>query len=308
MKIALFLLALWCVACQPNKAEQSSSTGVSLVVLGIAQDAGAPHIGCVKACCKSLTTKHQVVSLGVVDHNNQKNWLFEATPDLTEQLKELNEYANHSGPIPNGIILTHAHIGHYSGLMYLGKEALGAKQAPVLCLPKMKSFLQTNGPWSQLVNDSNIVLHQLLPNRDTALSNQLAITPLLVPHRDEYSETAGYLIKGPNKTALFIPDIDKWNKWEQDITEVIQQVDYAFIDGTFYDKNELPHRNIEEIPHPFISESIELFSKLNTTDKNKVFFIHFNHTNPLLQINSEAYNDLIAKGFNIARKGDQFDL
>ena len=37
------------------------------------------------------------------------------------------------------------------------------------------------------------------------MSYKYSVTPIQVPHRDEYSETAGYIIKGKNKKALFIP-------------------------------------------------------------------------------------------------------
>lgn len=66
-----------------------------------------------------------------------------------------------------------------------------------------------------------------------SLNKSLKITPFLVPHRDEYSETVGYKIEGDNKTALFIPDIDKWNKWNRDIIEEVKKVNYAFVDASF---------------------------------------------------------------------------
>lgn len=308
MKPILFFLSLLWLSCQPKANTSSVSSTVSLTVLGIAQDAGAPHIGCLKSCCKETTMKHKVVSLGVVDPIESKSWLFEATPDITAQLKALQKFSHFSTQVPDAIILTHAHIGHYTGLMYLGKEALGAKKVPVLCMPRLKSFLENNGPWSQLVNDSNIVARQLKANRDTALSNLVSLTTILVPHRDEYSETAGYIIQGPQKSALFIPDIDKWDKWNQDIREIIREVDYAFIDGTFYNGNELPHRNMQKIPHPFVVESMNRLRELPNTQKNKVYFIHLNHTNPLLNTSSEEAKALREAGYHIAQEGDQFIL
>jgi pyrroloquinoline quinone biosynthesis protein B len=308
VKPILFFLSLLWLSCQPKANTSSVSSTITLTVLGIAQDAGAPHIGCLKSCCKETTIKHKVVSLGLVDPTEGKSWLFEATPDITAQLKALQKTSHFSTQVPDAIILTHAHIGHYTGLMYLGKEALGAKKVPVLCMPRLKSFLENNGPWSQLVNDSNIVARRLKANRDTALSNLVSLTPILVPHRDEYSETAGYIIQGPQKSALFIPDIDKWDKWNQDIREIIREVDYAFIDGTFYNGNELPHRNMQEIPHPFVVESMNRLRELPNTQKNKVYFIHLNHTNPLLNTSSEEAKALREAGYHIAQEGDQFIL
>ncbi len=136
--------------------------------------------------------------------------------------------------------------------------------------------------------------------------NKLLI--LLVPHRDEFSETVGFFIEGPNKSALFIPDIDKWQLWDQNIKKWIKKVDYAFLDGTFYQNGEIPGRDMSEIPHPFIEESLELFEKLPAKEKEKVYFIHFNHTNPVLNSSSAAYQEVIKKGLNIAREMDRFAL
>ena len=86
----------------------------------------------------------------------------------------------------------------------------------------MYSFLENNAPWSQLVNLKNIQLNPLQNNKYVEPLKNLKITPILVPHRDEFSETVGYEIKGPNKTILFIPDIDKWGKWNQNLLDKIK--------------------------------------------------------------------------------------
>jgi pyrroloquinoline quinone biosynthesis protein B len=152
--------------------------------------------------------------------------------------------------------------------MFLGKEALNAKEVSVFGMPKMKSFLEKNGPWNQLVMNKNILIKEMISEEEVILSANLKVIPFLVPHRDEYSETVGYKIIGANKKALFIPDIDKWQKWERDIIKEIAKVDYAFLDATFFDAAEVNNRDISEIPHPFIIESMELFSKLTSEEKN----------------------------------------
>ena len=291
----------------------SKQNTVSIVILGTVQDAGSPHIGCEKECCASLFISpdptRKVVSLGLIDTENKKTYLFEATPDITEQVKTLKQYASwDANELPNGIFLTHAHIGHYTGLMYLGKEAINAKAIRTYAMPKMKGFLETNGPWSQLVSNENIVLYPLENQKEILLAPNLKVIPFTVPHRDEFSETVGYRIIGPNKSALFIPDIDKWEKWETNITAEITKVDYAFIDATFYDGEELNTRDISQIPHPFVSESMALFQRLTKEEKQKIYFIHFNHTNPLLDPKSEQASHVLANGFNIARFGDRISL
>ena len=68
------------------------------------------------------------------------------------------------------------------------------------------------------------------------------------------------------------------------------------------------NRDISEIPHPFIIESLELFNNLENIDKAKVYFIHLNHTNPVLNKNSEEYKRVILSGFNVAEPGMEFVL
>ena len=253
----LFLVAQ-AVVSQQNK--------VSLVVLGTVQDGCSPHIGCQKDCCAPLwdapDPTRKVVALGVIDHENGKTFLFEATPNLPEQLKLLKAAAGTERETPDGIFLTHAHIGHYTGLQFLGREALGAKNVAVYAMPKMSSFLAQNGPWSQLVALHNIALQDLNDQQPIQLTTNIKVTPFLVPHRDEFSETVGYRIEGPNQKVLFIPDINKWSKWKHDIREEIKKVDYAFLDASFFDGEEINNRDISEIPHPFVIESMALFLSL----------------------------------------------
>ena len=278
-----------------------------LVILGTLQDGGSPHIGCEKECCKNIDSSKKVVSLGLVDKASKKQFIVEASPDITSQIKILNEFSGNKNPV-DGILLSHAHIGHYSGLMYLGKEAKNASNIPVYAMPRMKLFLEKNGPWSQLVNLKNIQLSGLSNKEKITLTDKISVIPYQVPHRDEYSETIGFKIIGPNKTALFIPDIDKWEKWEMNIVEMIKEIDYAFIDGTFWDPTEVNNRNIAEIPHPLVKESMLKFSQLPAVEKSKIWFIHLNHTNPLLNSTSKEYQELISKGYHVAAIKQVFTL
>lgn len=318
--LLLFIFILLCCCKNENKSHTHQEmlppiplSGVSLIILGTMQDAGSPHIACEKECCKALflqpNPNRKVVALGLVDNTNEKTYLFEATPDITTQLKAMvRDDVKNTNALVDGIFLTHAHIGHYAGLMYLGKEATDAKSINVYAMPRMKHFLETNGPWDHLVLRNNINLIPLAHEETVNLTSSVNITPLLVPHRDEYSETVGYKIKGPNKTALFIPDIDKWDKWDKDIAELIKTVDYAFLDATFYSGTELNNRDISQIPHPFVIESLEKFSTLTDKDKSKIVFIHFNHTNPIINLESKAAKAVLAKGFNIATIHSVYDL
>ena len=312
MKLQLLLLSLLLhLSCQNSKPDSNQKnilktvvSETSLVVLGTVQDAGSPHIACKKECCKNLFEKpdslRKVVSLGVIDPQNNKSILFEATPDITAQVKNLKQFSNREHELPDAIFVSHAHIGHYTGLMYLGKEATNANQVPVYTMPRMKYFLENSGPWSQLVSNKNIVLQEIEHHKEIELSSNLRVVPFKVPHRDEFSETVGFKIIGPKKSVLFIPDIDKWEKWSTSILVEIEKVDYAFVDATFFDRKEINNRDISEIPHPFVVESMELFKKLPLEEKQKIYFIHLNHTNPILDLDSDAYKLVVEKGFKVA--------
>lgn len=246
-----------------------------------------------------------VTSLGIVDPISNETWMIDATPDFPKQFELLTQ--NNREKL-KGIFLTHAHVGHYTGLMHLGREVMGAKSIPVYAMPRMKKYLSSNGPWNQLVILDNIELNKLKNGKKVKLNKRMSITPFLVPHRDEYSETVGYKIQGPNKSLIFIPDIDKWEKWDKDIVNIASENDYALIDGSFYTANELPGRDMSEIPHPFIIESMAKFKSLSNNDKFKIHFIHLNHTNPALTNNSNAQNQIKNTGFNIAQRGQAFKL
>ena len=291
--------------------DKTSKANQYITILGTAQDGGFPHIGCQKECCdlyyKGELPKQKVVSLGLIDKESNQKFLFEATPDISTQLADLEKNHLKTNTIIDGVFITHAHIGHYAGLLYFGREALGKKDIPVHVMPKMKNFLQKNGPWSQLIDLQNIACSDLQKDSTITVSSSLKVTPFLVPHRDEFSETVGYRIDGKNKSALFIPDINKWEVWEKNIVKEVAKVDYAFIDATFYKDGEI-NRPMSEIPHPFIEETIELFKDETIQTKNKVVFIHFNHTNPALQPNSIERNELELLGYRVATEGDVFGL
>ena len=309
--IILLLFLIQCSSPVKDDLEQGTTNEPYLIVLGNVQDAGTPQAGCQKSCCTDLfenpdPTK-MVVSLGLVEAKTQSSWLFEATPDLPRQMKMLAKEIHSRSETPNGIFLTHAHIGHYTGLMFLGHESMGAENVSVYAMPRMKEYLEENGPWNQLISFNNITINSLGDESKVELTDNLSVTPFLVPHRDEYSETVGYKISGPNKSAIFIPDIDKWRKWQKDISSEIASVDYAFLDATFFDGNEV-NRDMSEIGHPFVVESLELFKNLSVEEKAKIHFIHFNHTNPLLNPESAQSKLVLERGFKIARFKDRFGL
>jgi pyrroloquinoline quinone biosynthesis protein B len=287
----------------------AAQPGPRALVLGIAQDGGVPHIGCRQDLCVAAradpSRRHRVASLGLVDADGAR-FLIDATPDLPSQVESLwgsEEPADRQRPLA-GILLTHAHVGHYAGLMYLGREALGARGVPVYATPRMCRFLRENGPWSQLVSLGNIELREITPGQEVALSPRLHVTPLAVPHRDEYSDTVAFRVRGPERALLYVPDIDKWERWDRRIEEEVARVDVALLDGTFFEPSEIPGRSLSEIPHPLVGETA---ARLGASLRPRVRFIHLNHTNRLLW-EPQRLDEPSLRGLAVARPGEELGL
>lgn len=293
----------------PATAEDAQICQRELVVLGAGQDAGAPQIGNADDGGQRLLPS----SIALIDREMGQRFLFDATPAITEQLALLDELEPpQRGLGIDGIFLTHAHIGHYLGLAYLGREAAGASQIPVFAMPRMAEFLRANGPWSQLTKLENIELTELREVELKPINNTLWLWPFPVEHRDEYSETVGHLIITSGKNAIYLPDIDSWDEIGEisggDLSDLISLVDYAFVDATFWDDNELKGRDMSEIPHPRITQTMDLLQDLPAAERAKVHFIHYNHTNPIRDPSSAESQEIAERGFNVARRGDRICL
>jgi pyrroloquinoline quinone biosynthesis protein B len=299
LRMNVFLLIVF-TAC----ASTPVSTAPYAVVLGIAQDGGYPQAGCNRPDCiaawRDPKLRQRVASLAIVDPQSHQRWIIDATPDFPSQLRTLEEIAPraNAAPLLDGVLLTHAHIGHYLGLAQLGREVLGTRSIKTYAMPRMREFLEHNGPWDQLVHLHNIELVPLEDGVAIPLNERITVTPLRVPHRDEYSETVGFIVRGPSRALLWLPDIDKWEKWSTPLASVLARVDVAYLDGTFYDASELPGRDLREIPHPLMTETLSMLAASPVLAK--VRFIHLNQSNPLLR---ERRDSIV-----LARDGERFGL
>jgi pyrroloquinoline quinone biosynthesis protein B len=284
-------------------AFSAALAGPEVVVLGIAQDGGHPQAGCTKACCARAWTDptrgHRVASLGIVD--GDQVWIVDATPDFGAQLHALQP-----GKLA-GILLTHAHMGHYAGLLDLGREVMGADRVPVYAMPRMKAFLESEEPWALLGRLGHTSVEPLADGVAVQLSPQVKAIPFVVPHRDELSETVGYRIVGPSHAVVWLPDIDKWERWTTPIEQVLAGADVAYLDGTFYADGEVA-RDMAEIPHPFIVETIDRLRPASAAVKAKVRFVHLNHSNPAIAADGGAAAAIRAAGMGVAREGERVAL
>lgn len=281
------------------------------LVLGSVQDGGLPQAGCyTERCERARSEPYYVASLALMEPRSGRVFLVDATPDLVRQMDlipgaEFRRRAAARRPF-EGILLTHAHIGHYLGLALLGREALGIQSTPCYCTGRMAEFLSGNGPWSLLVDEGRLDLVVLEPGRATRLADDLQVTAIPVPHRDEYSDTVGFIFRGPDQALLYVPDIDRWDLWDRAVEEVVAGVDIALLDATFYSAAELPGRTQAEVPHPLVTDTIRRLESL--ASDRRIVLTHLNNSNPVLDAASPERQSVLAAGFGVARAGQSFDL
>lgn len=281
-------------------------------IIGTAQDAGIPHPNCFcKNCMRAIkdrTYRRFAASLAIILPHSKEWHLIDATPDIREQMTAIQLKYRLQKQLMNSIWLTHAHIGHYPGLMFLGREAIGANGVAVYCGGKMKQLVETHAPWRQLVDLNNINPIEIIQDESMELSSGIEIIPVEVPHRNEFSETFGYWIKGPTRKLLYIPDIDRWEEWDRDIYDMAKEADICLLDGTFYSIEEIEQmgRSYNEIPHPIMTETMDRLQ--NLVEETDIYFTHFNHSNPAIDSKNAEFKEVMNRGFHIAVDGMEIRL
>lgn len=304
-----------------SESASAAVTGARVRVLGIAQDGGIPHAACTCPRCQAArelpSRREYVASLGLVLPS--RTLLVDATPDLRAQLDMLADVgargqgAARGGvdrhPV-DGVLLTHAHIGHYLGLAFFGFEAIHTSRLTVHASPAMGAFLTKHAPWAQLVALENLALAPIAAGERVALGDDVYVTALSVPHRDEYADTLAYRIEGPRARVLYLPDCDPWARWpaDNDPRALFDAVDVALVDGSFYSGDELPGRDLAKIGHPLMTETMELLASRVASGRLRVRFVHLNHSNPALDPASPARRELESRGFAVARTGEELPL
>jgi pyrroloquinoline quinone biosynthesis protein B len=304
-----------CAGGARDVAPSAAREDVELFVLGIAQDGGLPHFGCEKACCAEARRTGRVLfpsCLGVVDRRGEapRLLLVEATPRIEEQVAMLHGLAGVHGrgrrPV-DAVLTTHAHLGHYLGLAWFGREVAGSAHVPVHCTTRFASFLRAHGPWKQLVELQQIDVRECAIGEAFAPWPGLTVTAFAVPHRDEFSDTVAFVIAGPRRRVLFVPDIDAWEKVPGLLERLLEGVDVAYLDGTFFDGSELPERDLAEIRHPLMTHTMSLLAATAKARPGALRFLHCNHTNPVLH-DAAVRARVEAAGFRIAAQGERVAL
>lgn len=303
----------------PATTPDDTASRFELFVLGVTQDGGLPHLGCDRPCCENARAEGRrgyPASLGVHDRETGKLVLFEATPSVEDQVALLQRLA---GTAPRGrkpidaLVLTHAHIGHYLGLAHFGREVAGTRGLEVHLSPRFATYLRGHGPWRQLVELGQIQLREFAVDATGGFEpiEGLRVQPIAVPHRDEFSDTMAFVIRGPERSVLFVPDVDKWDAVPGLLDKLLggpgHGVDVALLDGTFYDGRELPGRPIEEVPHPPMVDTMARLADRAAARPGSIRFIHLNHSNPALT-DPAMRAEIRGRGFELAERGDRIGL
>ena len=280
---------------------------VEVLLLGAAQDGGFPQFGCKCSNCQLVYQKKvpsdSAVSLAILDHSTLQWWLVDATPQLCLQWEEFASILTKFTLA--GVFLTHAHAGHYPGLLYFGKEAMNTKHLPVYASVKMHSFLAANEPWGVMYRNENFKRVDLTENKqEIELSPNVKISPHFVEHRADFTDTFAFKIYGKGKSLYFCPDIDSWSNMDESLPVIAQTMDILLVDSTFYDDNELPGRDMSVIPHPRVVQTMNL---LEGIPFKQVVLIHINHSNKLW-VDEDAVREVQAKGMTVGRKGMTWKL
>jgi pyrroloquinoline quinone biosynthesis protein B len=217
-------------------------------------------------------------------------------------------------------------MGHYIGLLHCGREAAATTRLPVYSSPAMARLLSNNEPFKRLVDEERLELRQIEIGGSLQLTENISLEPFSVVHRAELTDTLGLLINGPRRSLLYVPDADTWNGWPVPFADWLDKSDIAVLDGTFYSAEELGHRWQGEVPHPPVSETVELLApRLSATplrsaegvradtpagqpEQLEVWFSHLNHTNPLWDAESPQRAAVQEAGAGIAGQGQTWDL
>ncbi|MBS1710503.1 MAG: pyrroloquinoline quinone biosynthesis protein PqqB [Armatimonadetes bacterium] len=268
-------------------------------LLGVAQDGGFPQPGCRCSNCRNLGIfRSPAACLAIVDESNQRYWIIDTPPQFGEAIQPL------AGLELAGIFLTHGHVGHYTGLMFLGKEAMATRELPVWCSRQMRRLLESNEPWASLISGTHIAVQEIATLETYRIAPGLQIAPVAVPHRGEFTDTFAYCVIGPKQSLFYCPDIDFWPIDNPSLHTLLHLNEHLLLDATFFSPDELPGRDLKQIPHPFVTDAIDHLGPY----AEKVTFIHMNHSNPILDPGSSASKIVREAGFQVGSVGQRFAL
>lgn len=261
-------------------------------VLGCAQDGGIPHVGCECDRCSQARTnpeKQRYASAIELISETEERYLFDATPDVRFQITT----------VPDGVFLSHAHLGHLPGVLHFGTEVADTANIPIYCTSGMADLIRGNAPFTLLLERDNITIERIEDSTQVDICDT-TVTPRAVTHREAFpTGTVSFVLEGSERTLYYVSDIDRWTK---NAKRLISEADIALIDGTFWSRTDIDR--FDAVPHPAIRESLDELDDIDT----EVYFTHFDHTNPVLRETSSERQKLEERGFHLVERGMTFEI
>lgn len=226
----------------------------------------------------------------VSDEGRGVNYLFDVSPDIRHHIGD--EFID-------GIFLSHAHLGHVTGLLYFGKEAANTEEVPVHCSGTVAEFLAETSPYRLLIDRNNIDVREFSAGKAQNVMG-ITVTPVNVENKGYVpTDTYGFVIRTQDTTLFYVSDMDEWT---EDAVARVRDADIAIIDGCFWSREEI--ERYENVPHPPIRESMERLEDIDTD----IYFTHMNHTNPVLDPESDERQQVEENGFTVAEDGMEIEL
>lgn len=263
-------------------------------VLGSAQDGGVPHLGCGCGRCRGAREDRNLqrspASVKVYDEEKEVNYLFDVSPDIRFQVGD--EFID-------GIFVSHAHLGHLTGLLYLGTEAFNADRVPVYCSEKVDRFLHENPPYRLLMDRDNVETNVFADGEVVDVMG-IEVTPFEVVNKGYVpTDTHAFTIQSDRTTLFYVTDVDRW---AEETLDAIRAADIAIIDGCFWSAEEV--ERYQHVPHPPMEDSIADLAGFDTD----IYFTHMNHTNPVLDPDSPEREMVEENGFRVVDDGMEIEL
>jgi pyrroloquinoline quinone biosynthesis protein B len=293
-------------------------------ILGSAAGGGFPQWNC---NCRSCTAARDPAAAALprtqssiaIRAEGDRWYLVNASPDLRQQLAELpggDLDALRTSPLA-GVLLTDAEIDHTAGLLLLRESS---EPLDVYSTAEVRAALTTYFPVLRMLESyCGVRWHELAVGKPVLLGGRVEVDvfaaggdpPLYMPAgADELTasgltirdlDTGGVLTYAPALAAI-----------DDEVAERLARSDYAIVDGTFWEKDELVALGLAErdafamghVPLSGSEGSLATLERLPT----RTILAHINNTNPILLEDSAERALVVAGGIDVAHDGMEIEL
>ncbi|MGA8098757.1 MAG: MBL fold metallo-hydrolase [Candidatus Cybelea sp.] len=297
-------------------------------VLGSAAGGGVPQWNCACMHCQAARlgrAPRRTQSSLAVSADGTRWLLLNCSPDIATQIEAFAPlHPSHPRGTPiTAMLFTDANVDHIGGLAVLrqrGAAGFLVRSSTVVrevavAQPAFAPFARSPHRWLEVPLDSPCVAE----DGDDIVGNALRVRALAVPgttpgydgRRTARGAVVAYEVadRGSERGLLFAP---VFSAIDAPLLEAIGRAAVAFLDGSFYDDDELIdasllHKHGRDLGHQPVGGSDGTLAHLRGTG-TRVVFTHLNNSNPMLDPNSSAYASVREFGGEIAYDGMELTL